>query len=198
MLCACDNNVVAKCLPALMNNYLIEFYGSRTVGLGSGKFVRLKCIVLSCEDGRQLGENDITTGQQTIIWWITVAIMGQWWAQLVQVYVVFSLSQHHHHVDADHNWSLLLLFWKIKTNFSLQYAAPSSIIRSTKYKLQPNKHHPLSCEVFVMKMYILKNISVKEGEMTGTGVKIRRVWPRNRDDRVNNLFLVSGIPCSLC
>ena len=67
MLCACDNHVVAECLPALMNNYLIEFYGSRTVGLGSGKFVRLKCIVLSCEDGRQLGENDITTGQQTII-----------------------------------------------------------------------------------------------------------------------------------
>ena len=29
MLCACDNNVVAECLPALMNNYLIEFYGSR-------------------------------------------------------------------------------------------------------------------------------------------------------------------------
>ena len=25
-------------LPALMNNYLIEFYGSGAAGLGSGKF----------------------------------------------------------------------------------------------------------------------------------------------------------------
>ena len=71
MLCACDNNVVAECLPALMNNYLIEFYGSRaTVDWGVENWSVEPGFVLARAEQR--GQRGIIRGidlekQQTII-----------------------------------------------------------------------------------------------------------------------------------